>query len=709
MPNASPLRTDGPRAVLLAALTAVIPFASPAVGQTPSPPSASGRPLAIEDFYRLRTVGAPELSPDGRWVAFTVTTRVEATNGETTEVWLVPSDGSAAARRVSREGGSARGLQWTPQGRVQFVADARLRRVDPAFPDSVVDAGAAGGSPERSSGERLVYPPDSTGWHAVIRDVAVPKRQPTLASDFERRHEERFKGSQFDWLDFQRDGQPFPVPNRIDPTVNPPQEIFASNGVTEIQLTRLGLRPANVAWNRDATRLVFTADSSYRDERRYGASQVFIVNRDGAVRRLTTDNDVNHTNARFSPDGRGILYTRQLSTDAIIRRKLNHGGATDLAVIPADGGAERVLTSDWDYLPSNAVWSPDGRYIYFTGGVGGAVHLFRVSPNGGSVEQVTKGERRITGLSYDRDFKRIAYTVGRIESPAEIYSANIDGSNERRLTRVHDAFTSEIALSRAERLQFRSKDGTPVEGWLLYPYGYRADAGPYPLIVSNHGGPHSADGYTFDFKNQYFAANGYFVLEVNFRSSTGYGEQFLWATWGAWGTKDGEDVMAGVDHVLGKWPVDRSRVATIGHSYGGFMTNWLITQYPDRFAAAVPGAGIVNWVSDYGTADIARTKETEFYGTPWEEKAREIMIRQSPLTYAGRVKAPTLFIHGEVDQRVPYSEAEQMYVALKKNGVPAKMIVYANMPHGISGSWNQVHRMLNERRWLDQYLKPSTQ
>ena len=195
------------------------------------------------------------------------------------------------------------------------------------------------------------------------------------------------------------------------------------------------------------------------------------------------------------------------------------------------------------------------------------------------------------------------------------------------------------------------------------------------------------------------------MLQVNFRSSTGYGEKFLWGTWGAWGTKDGQDVMAGVDYVLGRLPIDRKRVATIGHSYGGFMTNWLITQYPDRFAAAIPGAGIVNWMSDYGTADVARTKETEFYGTPWEQRSREIMIRQSPLTYAGRVRTPTLFINGEVDQRVPYSEAEQMYVALKKNGVPAKVIQYANMPHSISGSWNQVHRMLNELHWLDTYLK----
>jgi dipeptidyl aminopeptidase/acylaminoacyl peptidase len=686
-----------------------------AQGQRPtaaqSPAAARGRALAIEDYYRVKSVGSPEMSPDGKWVVFPVGTRVEATNTETGELWLALADGSSPARRVSPEGANAAAGRWTADGRLRFVADGKVWSLDPLTSDAVPDTTRSanlttpGGRGGPASGVALASPDGK--WKATVRDTPPSKREATFASDFEKRHEERFKGVQFDWLDFQRDGQPFPVPNRTDPQVNPPQEIFLTpnDGGAERQLTRLALRPMGTAWSPDGARLVFTADSSYRDERKYGASQIYSVGVDGTVRRLTTDNDVNYTNARYSPDGRWILYTRQLSTDAVIRRKLNHGGATDLALIPANGGPEKILTADWDYLPAGAVWSADSRFVYFTGGVGGGNHLFRVSPNGGAVEQMTKGERRINGVSFDRDFKRIAFTVGLIESPPEVYSANIDGSNEKRLSHVNDAFTTEVGLSRAERLQFSSQDGTPIEGWLLYPYGYRPDGGPYPLVVSNHGGPHAADGYSFDFKNQYFAANGYFVLEVNFRSSTGYGEKFLWGTWGAWGTKDGQDVMAGVDYVLGKVPVDRRRVATIGHSYGGFMTNWLITQYPDRFAAAIPGAGIVNWVSDYGTADIARTKETEFYGTPWEEKARDIMIKQSPLTYAGRVKTPTLFINGEIDQRVPYSEAEQMFVALKKNGVPAKVIQYANMPHSISGSWNQIHRMLNELHWLDRYLK----
>lgn len=697
----------GVRGLAVAMAVLLAPWGVDAQGGAVAP---AGRALRIEDWYRIRTPGAPAISPDGRWVAFAVTSRDEATNADPSELWLASSDGRVAARRVSPDGANATQPSWGDDGRLHFSVEGRQWSLDPAAPEASLrtDSTAA---PRRGGGRggELTLAAPRGGWTAVLRDQRPPVRERTFASDFERRHDERFKGVQFDWLDFQRDGQPFPVPDRTNPAVSPPQELFLSgNGRTEWQLTQLGLRPQGVQWFPDGSRLLFTADSGYRDELRYGASAVYTVATDGTMRWLTPDTSVNHTGASVSPDGRWVLYTRQLSTNTVIAQKLDHGGATDLAIVPSDGGPERNLTLDWDFLPSGAQWSPDGRHVYFTGGVGGAIHLFRVAVAGGPVEQVTTGERRILGVSIDRAFRRMAYTVGRIEAPADVYVADITGRNERQLTSLHDDVVREVAFARAERLRYPSADGTEIEGWLLPPHGYRADAREpgrlYPLAVINHGGPHSADGYAFDFKAQYLAAGGYFVLKVNFRSSTGYGERFLWGTWGAWGDRDGEDVMAGIDVAIARHPIDPARVATMGHSYGGFMTNWLITQYPDRFAAAIPGAGIVNWVSDYGTADIARTKETEFYGTPWEERARNIMIRQSPLTYADRVRAPTLFVHGEVDQRVPYSEAEQMYVALKKNGVPTKMIVYEGMAHGITGSWNVVHRMLNERGWLDRWM-----
>jgi dipeptidyl aminopeptidase/acylaminoacyl peptidase len=225
------------------------------------------------------------------------------------------------------------------------------------------------------------------------------------------------------------------------------------------------------------------------------------------------------------------------------------------------------------------------------------------------------------------------------------------------------------------------------------------------LIVMNHGGPHAASGYGFSFKNQLFAANGYFVFLPNFRSSTGYGDDFKWATWGGWGTLDGEDVLAGVDHLIERLPVDRDRVGTTGHSYGGILTNWLITRYPDRFKAAISGAGASNWTSNYAHSDVARTKETEFFGRPWEPRAREIMIRQSAYLNSDGVRTPTLFVHGAVDYRVPLEGSIQLYTSLKKQRVPAKLIIYDDMPHSISGHWNVVHRMMHELDWWETYLK----
>jgi dipeptidyl aminopeptidase/acylaminoacyl peptidase len=717
------------RAIRLAIALATIVTAA-----NPVPSFAQGtqkRPLAIEDYYRIKTIGGVSLSPDGKFVAFTVSTRLEENNGTNVEAWLVPWDGSAPARRISETGASVSGLSWDGAGMLRFnTSGASWVVMNPTAPEATrytPPAGAAtaaaggggrggrggGGAGGGNAAPTEVTSPDGN-WFFSVRDVPPPAKPADNSTEFEKRHASRFKGIQFDWLDYQRDGGAYPLPNVSDPYVSPPQEIFVSGRGAEgytrsAQLTHMSLRPSGAQWSTDGKQILFTADSQYRSEMSYGRSEAWLVSvPDGQLRRLTTDKRYDYRGARYSPDGKWILMTRQLTTDHVIANKLDHGGAVDLVVIPAMGGPERNLTESWDYLPTGAQWSPDSKGIYFTGGVGGTVHLFRVAPEGGAVAAMTSGERRIEGLSMDRGMEHIAYTVGTFDSPSEIWSATIDGKGERQLTRIHDDFKAGLALGKTERLQYKSADGTQIEGWLTLPPNYSATGAKTPLIVSNHGGPHSAIQYGFNFKNQYFAANGYAVLEVNFRSSTGYGEKFLWGTWGAWGTKDGQDVMAGVDLVLAKHNLDRARVASIGHSYGGFMTNWLITQYPDRFAAAASGAGIVNWMSDYANADIARTKETEFYGKPWEPRAREIMLKQSPITYAGRARTPTLFIVGEVDRRVPFTENEQLYVALKKQGVPAKMIVYEGQPHGIGGHWNNVHRMLNEKGWFDKHMKSVT-
>jgi dipeptidyl aminopeptidase/acylaminoacyl peptidase len=680
------------RSVLVTAVVVTLALHTAPSAQRANP---SGRALAIEDYYRIQTVANPAISPDGRWVVFTVATRIEEDNGTRTEVQLAPSDASAPPRRIVHYGKDIASPSWTEDSRLRYAADRQQWTIDPAS-----DASVPAKATSIPSGAILSV---DKKWIALLKDKPQPKTDATYASDFEKRHEERFKGVTFDWKDFQRDGQPFPAPNlRARPAAQ--LVIQPAAGGDSKLLVDSDIRPTNVAWHPNGSLLAYTADPDWRNDLKYESPDLWTVTTDGMITRVTDDGYV-YGGVGFSPDGRFLSYSRRFGTDMIIQQKLNHGGSDDLFIRPVSGGEPINLTANWDLDPGPAQWSPDSRFIYFTAQTGGENHLFRVPASGGLVEQVTKGERRLTGLTIDRAFKTIAYTLGVHEAPPEVYSANIDGTNERKLTGVNRAITTEIALSKAERLRWPSLDGTRIEGWLIFPHGYDAAKGPYPLIVTSHGGPHSATGYSFDFKKQYFAANGYFVLDTNFRSSTGYGDTFKWATWGAWGNKDGEDVISGVDYVLKRYPIDAKRVGHTGHSYGGFMTNWLITQYPDKFAAAITGAGITNWVSDYGTADIYRTKETEFFGTPWDKEARERMINQSPLTFAGNVKTPTLFVHGEVDQRVPYEEGEQMYFALKRRGVPARMIQYAGQPHGIAGHWNNVHRMINELKWWEQYLK----
>jgi dipeptidyl aminopeptidase/acylaminoacyl peptidase len=629
---------------------------------------AAKRPLAIEDYYNVLTVGGVRLSPDGRTVTYTVATRVEEGNATRTETFTVPTDGSAPAAKVESPAGGGRG------GR----------------------SGGAGGAAGLNS-------PDGK-WTLALKDLPQTKPAPAARSDFEQRHLDRFKGHIFDWKDFQRDGQPFPAP---DLRARPGQQftLTPANGGPARVLTTDDVRPAGMAWHPNGNLIAYVADPDWRDELKYESPDLYTVTTDGKVTRLTNDGYV-YSDLEFSPDGQYLAYARTYGTDMVIAQKLNHGGPRDLFVRPVAGGAPINLTAQWDLEPGNAQFSPDGRFIYFPAGIGGEDHLFRVSVPGGEVTQVTRGPRRLTGFSFDAAMTKMAYLAATHDAPGEVYVANIDGSGERKLTAVTKPFLDSIAMGKTERLEWASKDGTKIEGWLTFPAPARMPAAgaKAPLIVFSHGGPHAATGYSFDFKKQFFAAQGYFVLDTNFRSSTNYGEAFKWATWGAWGDKDGEDIIAGIDYVLARYPLDPKKVGHTGHSYGGFMTNWLITQYPDRFAAAITGAGITNWMSDYGTADIYRTKETEFFGTPWDPAARDRMIRQSPLTYAGRVKTPTLFIHGEVDQRVPYEEGEQMYFALRRRGVPAKMIQYAGQPHGIAGHWNNIHRMLSELDWWKTYM-----
>lgn len=666
------------------------------------------RSLMLEDYYRFDTVGDPAISPDGKSVAYVLSGTVETENAVHREIWLVPTDGSSAPTRITSPAFSAANPAWSTDGSLLAFSSSRSVVNDGARVSASVwflrmdrPAGEAfqiegvGGSP--------VFAPNAE-WIAFVEATPAPSEERAdTRPEFERRIERRFKGRVYDWMNYRFDRRGY-LRDPRDSAATPPRELYvvARAGGDPKQLTRIGVDVQEPVWRPDGRAIAFTADTHQRDEHSYERADVWTVDLAGNVKRLT-DDWYNYSSPAWSPDGRMIVVRGAEGLDRIIERRQAHGSPIDLYVMSAAGGELENITAEWDLMPGRPRWSRDGRYIYFTAGVGGNTHLFRVSPEHGRVEQVTEGDRRLSGVSFSRDFGAIAYAATDPEHPAEIFVAQSDGSGENRLTHANAAVMNEVSLSRVEEISFPSRDGTPIEGWVVYPYGYE-ETGRYPMILVVHGGPHSAYGNDFSFSRQLLAAQGYFVLYANPRGSTGYGEDFKWATWGGWGVLDYDDLMAGVDYALAHYPIDSKRMGVTGGSYGGFMTNWIIG-HTTRFAAAVARASISNWMSDYGVADIPRTKESEFFGPPWEKQSRDLMIRLSPLTYAGNVATPTLFLHGELDHRVPIEEAEQMYVALKKRGVPAKFIRYPDSYHGGWTPWRQVHAMYQEHLWWARYLR----
>jgi dipeptidyl aminopeptidase/acylaminoacyl peptidase len=669
---------------------------------------AQTRPLTLQDYYRVETVNGTAISPDGRTVVYVRTFIVEGENRRHSEIWVAPADGSAPPRRLTNPAFSATAPRWSPDGRLlAFTSRRRIVTASGPRDESVwfLRMDQAGGEAFQIPGVEStpVFSPDNK-WIAFTR--AVPPARAASSStngpsEAERRIEERFKGRMYDWMNARFDGRGY-LPDPRDPHATPPEEVFlvSRDGGDVRQLTSLGVNAQGVAWRPDSGALAFAANVHQRDEHTYERADLFTVDLAGAVKRIT-DDGYDHGTPAWTANGEAIVAIREQSLNQILASRQQHGSPTDLYRFPTAGGTPVNLTAAWDLIPGPPRPSPDGRHVYFTAGTAGTTQLFRVPVAGGAVEQVTRGDRRMNDVSIAWASNRMAFAASSPTTPQEAYVSALDGSAGQRLSEVNAALARDVTFRPAERLRFTSRDGTTVEGWLIMP---EATAGErVPLVLAIHGGPHSAYGADFNFQFQLMAANGLAVLYTNPRGSTEYGEKFLWATWGGWGGLDYEDVMAGVDHVVARYPVDAKRLGVTGYSYGGFLTNWVITQTP-RFAAAAVGAGISNWISDYGTADIPRTKESEFNGTPWEQKGAETLLKWSPVMRAGSVVTPTLFVHGESDLRVPIEQGEQMYTALRKRKVPAKFIRYPDSYHGGWTPWNTVHRYHHELQWWKQYL-----
>jgi dipeptidyl aminopeptidase/acylaminoacyl peptidase len=430
-----------------------------------------------------------------------------------------------------------------------------------------------------------------------------------------------------------------------------------------------------------------------RDEADRNDADIFIVSIEGgAPRRLTTTIGSERSLA-WSPDGKRIAYISSPRRTASSR----------LYVIDAAGGQPTNLLGDWKYEPGSFEWLPNGD-IVMDASVGGRSALYRVDSRTGQMTELLGGRRRINGASYDSKFTRVAFVATSLANPTEVYIADIDGKNERRLTSFNDALLKEVAFTDGERFTYPSVGGLEIEAWLLKPYGYEPGR-KYPLVLYIHGGPHAAygEGWFDEFQN--ITGAGMFVLFTNPRGSGGYGADFTYATRGRWGMEDYEDLMKAVDIVAQRPDVDSTRMGVTGGSYGGFMTAWVTTR-TNRFKAAQTDRMISNWFSWYGSSEAQGLTEFEFYGKPWDNW--DLYEALSPLRHVEKVITPTLIVQSEEDHRTPMTDAEQWFMALEKRGIPVEFVRYPRSNHDLSRTgepWLLVDRLARLRQWFSYWLK----
>ena len=655
-------------------------LAAPLAAQAPAPAAVTPpRTFALDDVLRLREVADPQLSPDGGWVAYTVTSADTAQDKNTSAVWMTSWDGARTVRlTTSKQGESA--PRWSPDGRwLAFLSS----RDDEHTQLWLLDREGGEGHKVTtlpSDVDDYVWAPDGKRLALVAQDpdTAKPKTPPPIVID-------RFQ--------FKQDEGGYLGKLRHHLYV-----LDVESGKATI-LTPGDYDELLPAWSPDGKWLAFVS-KRHRDADRDNNWDVYVMDATpGATpRQLTTfegpDGDPDmESRPVWSPDGRSIAYLQGG------RPELIYYAVQKLAVIPVVGGAPRLITAALDRTVTKPAWSADGSALYFLLEDDRAVVLARVAATGGPVERLVAGPRVVSGFTMGPGGKIAVLTSTPLE-PAEVFA--VDGTGLRPLSRQNGEWLSRIKLGAVEPIGFHSRDGTPINGFVVKPADFVAGR-RYPTILRIHGGPVSQFQYEFDFQLQTFAGHGYVVLTANPRGSSGRGERFATAIYADWGDKDAQDVLAAVDYAVAQGITDPARLGVGGWSYGGILTNYVIAQ-DRRFKAAVSGAGASNILAGYGTDEYVREYEAEL-GAPWTATATWIKL-SFPFLHADRITTPTLFLCGDKDFNVPLLNSEQMYQALRSLGVETELVIYPGQHHGINKPSYRRDRLERYLGWYDRHLKP---
>lgn len=634
--------------------------------------SESLRKLTVDDFFSIPQLSSPQVSPDGKWIAYAAKQFDVKKNSTNPDIWMISSSGGSPIQ-LTTDPGKDSSPKWRP--RKNSITFLSKRDNDTA---QVFELTLPGGEPHKLT--EVKQGVDDFQWSAdgeklalVITDEdsseKLPFEKPIVITRKQTKHD--------------AEGYTSELRAHI--------YTFDLNSKKLNQLTSGPYDDSAPRWDPDGTKILFVSNRS-SDPDSNTNTDLFIVPAEGGELKKLTTNEGSDETPQWSPDGKWIVYTTSVHPELIWYDTLQ------AAIISPDGGTPKILTRELDRNVFNLAFSHDSKTVYFLLEDRGTFRLASIPIEGGTVNRDVVSRNVITEFDAGPDGS-IAFLSEDANHPSELFVWK-PKQLTKRLTNTTTKLLESVQLGKEERIEFKNKNGITIQGFLTYPPDFDP-AKKYPLILRIHGGPN--DQYTegFDFDWQLFAGNGYVVAGFNPRGSMGYGAEFAKVIWSAWGIKDYEDLMEGVDYVVSKGFIDADKMGVGGWSYGGMQTDTVITK-TDRFKAATAGAGIGNHFAGYGTDEWQMAWEKEL-GLPWRnyDHWREL----SPFFNVEKVKTPTLFLCGQQDWNVPLINSEQMYQALRRMNVDTMLIVYPGESHGIDAPYYVKDRYERYLAWYGHYLR----
>jgi dipeptidyl aminopeptidase/acylaminoacyl peptidase len=658
---------------------------------------AQKRPFDVNALLELKRVGDPQLSPDGRWVAFTVQSIDVQANKRPQQVWIMPLTGGAP-RQITRDGEANHRPRWSPDSkRIAYISDrggsSQIWLMDPD-----------GGNPAQvtnlsTEADGVLFTPD--GKHLLFTSSVFPECGADEACNKKLVDEEKsskVKARIYTEL-LYRHWTAWSSKRRSHLMVVPVAEKAAvrdlTPGARDVPPFSLGGQD-DYDISPDGKEVCFTMNADPVPAVSTN-SDLYVVAIAGGDAVKITPNTGADASPKYSPDGKYLAW----------RAQTRGGYESDrwrLMVLERSLGRLGSVTENLPNWVNSFTWSPDSTNLFFTTTDRGRQNIQMISVNGGAARIVVSGDGDADDMQFTRDAKMMVYAQHSAIAPTEIYRVASTGGEPVAMTRLNDTVLNAAQMTPLEEIFVTVPDGARIHSFIVKPAGFQTGR-KYPVLMLIHGGPQGFWGHawTYRWNAQIFAAAGYVVVMPNPRGSTGYGQKFVDEINNDWGGRAYDDIMAVTDHVTNNLPyVDRERVAAAGASYGGYMINWILG-HTQRFKALVSHAGLFDIASMFGATEELWFPLWEFGGPPWEKP--EDYAKWSPKAWVKEFKTPTLVVHGELDFRVPYDQGLQLFTALQLQKVPSKLLLFPDEGHWIQKPQNAVLWYKTVIDWLDSWVK----